>query len=439
MRRMRAVAVAVALALSTGVAVLPVSAQTGSQTEPILFQIISAPGDALYYDFAQSIRLSVEISGVPIAVLDVEQMGREAVRTLNVKPDGSMMVEAALEDFSQIASGHTEEILFSPVTLTLRPNGKIVDIDMTFPDAQLIKDSSFEMPDRPLAAGDSWTAPFEADEQGMHIRGTSTITLAGVESTSSGRVGHFRTRWEGTVTGGNFGTLPPGVQAHFTATARGSGETDWSVDRGRLLGDTSETTIEGALEMTSQDMTIHGTMMGTISLQVQALDSITVPAVPPDKLITAGKGIGAYTIGQSVAEVTSQLGPPTTISGGGKRPAMLVWTTGLHGYVDAIDPNNLLSLQIGDDPRFLTDKGIGFGSSRGAVLLAYGLTPTRGEGSGPDGARVNVLIYNDQGIAFALASTGPLFVSGGGRAPVNTVVWVTVFPPGGAAEIFPPP
>lgn len=439
MSRMRAVAVAVAFALSTGVAVLPVSAQTGSQTEPVLFQIISAPGEALYYDFALSIRLSMEIFGTPIAVLDVEQMGREAVRTLNVEPNGSMMVEAAFEDFSQTAGSHTQDVLFSPVTFTMRPNGKIVDIDMTFPDAQLIKDIGFVMPDRPLVAGDSWTTPFESDEQGMHIRGTSTITLAEVESTSSGRVGHFRTRSEGTVTGGNFAKLPPGVQARFTATAHGTGETDWSVDRGRLLGDTEETTVEGTLEMTSEGMTIHGTMTGTISVQVQALESITVPAVPPDKLITAGKGIGAYTIGQSVAEVTSELGSPTIIPGGGKRPAMLAWTTGLQGYVDAIDPKNLLSLQIGDDPRFRTDKGIGFGSTRGAVLLAYGLTPTRGEVSRPDGARVNVLIYNDQGIAFALASTGPLFVIGGGRAPANTVVGVTVFPPGGAAELFPPP
>lgn len=435
MSRMRAVAVAVAL--STGVAVLPVSAQTGSQ-EPILFKIMSAPGEALYYDFAQSIRLSMEISGIPIA-FGAEQTGREAVRTLNVEPDGSMMVEAALEDFSQTADSHTQDVLFSPVTFTMRPNGKIVDIDMTFPLAQMIKDTGFEMPDRPLVPGDSWATPFETDEQGMHIRGTSTITLAEIESTSSGRVGHFRTRSEGTVTGGNFGALPPGVQARFSATAHGTGETDWSVDRGRLLGDREETTVEGTLEMSSQGTTIHGTMTGTISVQVEALESIEIPAVPPDKLITAGKGIGAYTIGQSVAEVTNELGSPTIMSADGKRPTLLAWLTGLQGYIDAIDPNNLLSLQIGDDPRFRTDKGIGFGSSRGAVLVAYGLTPTRGEVSRPDGARVNVLVYNDQGIAFALASTGPLYVIGGGRAPANTVVGVTVFPPGGAAEIFPPP
>jgi hypothetical protein len=433
MNRMRAVAVV--LALSTGVAGLPVSAQTGSQTEPVLFHIITAPGEALYYDFAQSIRLSMEISGTPFAI-DVEQMGREAVRTLNVEPDGSIMVEAALEDFSQIASSHPQDVLFSPFIFMERPNGKIVDIDTTLPLAQLFKDTSFEMPDRPLVAGDSWTAPLEADEQGMHIRGTSTITLAAVESTGGGRVGHFRARSEGTVTGGNFGTLPPGVQASFTATAHGTEEADWSVDRGRLLGDTEETTVEGALEITSQGRVFHGTMTGTISFEAQALESVTVPAVPLDKLITAGKGIGAYTIGQPVAELTGELGHPTTIPREGKRPAMLVWITGLRGYIDTIDPNNVLSLQIGADPRYRTDKGIGFGSSRGAVLFAYGLAPTRVEMSGPDGARVNVLIYNDQGIAFALASTGPLFVVGGGSAPANTVAWVTVFPPGGAAEIF---
>ena len=426
------------LALSTVVSVLPASAQTSAPAEPVLFQILSTRGETLYYDVAQSVRLSIEISGSSFASA-VEQTGREAVRTLDVAPDGSLKVEVALEDFSQTVGGHTQDVLFSPVTFTEEPDGKIVDLDPAFPSADFFKDMSIELPRRPLAPGDSWTIPFDTVQEGLHIHGTSTITLAGVESTSDGRVGHFRTRLDGTVSSGGFGKLPPGVRMNFNAKASGGGTTDWSVDHGRLLGTLMDVDIDGGMDMSGGGQTLHGTLKGTVSLQAQAItpESVTVPAVPPDRLITAGKGIGAYTIGQPIAELESDLGAPTVTPGAGKRPTALVWVTGLEGYVDAIDPDHVLSFQIDDDLRFRTDKGIGCGSSRGAVLIAFGLSPA--EVRLPDSGETHryALIYNDQGIAFTIATSGPLFVYGGGRLPANTVVSVTVFPPGGAAEFFP--
>lgn len=436
MNRMRAVAIA--LALSTGVSVLPASAQTSAPVEPILFQFQSTRGETLYYDIAQSVRLTMEISGASYAS-GLEQVGREAIRTLDVAPDGSMKVEVALEDVSQTVGGRSQDILFSPVTLTQGPDGKIVDIDPAFPPAEIFKDASFELPRRPLAAGDSWSTPFDTEQEGLHIQGTSTITLAGVESTSDGRVGHFRTRLDGTVSGGNFGRLPPGVRINVNATARGAGTTDWSVEHGRLLETLMDVDIEGRMEVSGEGQSLHGTLKGTFSLQAQALapGSVTAPAVPPDRLITAGRGVGAYTIGQPLAELERDLGAPTVTPGAGKRPTALVWVTGLAGYVDAIDPDHVLSLQIDDDLRFRTDKGIGCGSSRGAVLIAYGLSPAEVQLTGSGDTRRYALIYDDQGIAFTIATTGPPFVLGGGRLPANTVVSVTVFPPGGAAEIFP--
>jgi hypothetical protein len=437
MSRMRAVAMA--LALFTGASILPASAQTGAPAGPVLFQILSTRGETLYYDVAESVRLSLEVSGASFAS-GVEQIGREAIRTLDVAPDGSMKVEVALEDFSQTVGGRTQNVLFSPVTFTERPDGEIVDLDPAFPSAEIFKDVSFELPRRPLAAGDSWSTPFDAEQEGMHIHGTTTITLMGVESTSDGRVGHFRTRMDGTVSGGSFGKLPPGVQINFNATARGAGATDWSVDLGRLLETLVDVDIEGRMDMSGGGQTLHGTLKGTVSLQAQALapGAITVPAVPADRLITAGKGIGTYTLGQPVAELESDLGAPTVTPGAGKRPTTLAWVTGLAGYVDAIEPGRVLSLQIDDDLRFRTDKGIGCGSSRGAVLIAYGLSPAEVQLLPDSGDTPRyALIYDDLGIAFTIATKGPLFIIGGARLPANTVMSVTVFPPGGAAEIFP--
>jgi hypothetical protein len=213
------------------------------------------------------------------------------------------------------------------------------------------------------------------------------------------------------------------------------------VDRGRLLGITQEVIVEGALEVTGQGQVVRGTMRETISTQVQALapESITVPAVSPDMLITAGKGIGTYTIDQSGADLTSQLGSPTSITGDGNRPTVLTWPNGLRGHVGATEQNRLLSLQISNDRRFRADRGIGFGSSRRAVLTAYGLTPTRVKLSGPGGTDVYVLVYNDEGIAFAIASMGPPVELSAERPPANTVAGVTVFPPGDAGKISPLP
>ena len=93
------------------------------------------------------------------------------------------------------------------------------------------------------------------------------------------------------------------------------------------------------------------------------------------------------------------------------------------------------------DRRFRTDKGLGFGSSLGAVLFAHGTSPTRlnmkfGSGSSDT---VLVLIYNAEGIAYAITAEGQPSRAARSRAPLGAVRWILVFPPGGAEKIFPLP
>ncbi len=52
---------------------------------------------------------------------------------------------------------------------------------------------------------------------------------------------------------------------------------------------------------------------------------------------------------------------------------------------------------------------------------------------------VRVLIYNEQGIAFAITSDQAHADRGPNHAPIGAVDWTTVFPPGGAGKIYPLP
>ena len=102
-----------------------------------------------------------------------------------------------------------------------------------------------------------------------------------------------------------------------------------------------------------------------------------------------------------------------------------------------VDDNKVLGLET-NDTHYQTSKGLRVGSSQGAVLLAYGTAPRRVEMSIPGRGAIRVLVYNDQGIAFAITSElqeRQTFT----RIPVGLVNWLTVFPPGEGAKIFPLP
>jgi hypothetical protein len=200
-------------------------------------------------------------------------------------------------------------------------------------------------------------------------------------------------------------------------------------------------TIEIQVEVTGPRETTRVATTARIAERREALaaERVTVPAVSPDRLIAPGKGIGPFTLDLPVAELTSRLGAPRSRDPDvGFRAPSLGWPNGLAGFVDPADQTKLVGLEIADRS-YRTDKGIGFGSSQGAVLLAYGMPPARVEMTIPNLGGARLLIYNEQGVAFAITSDESHAERGPEHAPIGAVDWITVFPPGGAARIFPLP
>jgi hypothetical protein len=52
---------------------------------------------------------------------------------------------------------------------------------------------------------------------------------------------------------------------------------------------------------------------------------------------------------------------------------------------------------------------------------------------------MRILVYNDLGVAFGVVSEAALAARAIGPIPAGLVRWVTVFPPGAAARIYPMP
>ena len=268
-----------------------------------------------------------------------------------------------------------------------------------------------------------------------------TYTLAGVERAAEGRVARITYAVEGQISGADIGPLPPGAQSRAAGTIRGTGEIFWAVERGRLLRLTDETTFEAQVEVSAQGQTIR------VALALQskgqrvplAGERVTVPAVAAEFLIAPGKGIGPFALDQSVADRTGRLGNPSNqVPTPGLRAPVVFWTNGLGALVDTADGNRLVGLEIADR-RYRTDKGIAFGSSQGAVLMAYGMSPARQEITMPNLGGARILIYNDLGIAFAITSDKQHAQAGSGHAPVGAVDWITIFPPVQVSRIYPLP
>src|SRR3972149_2057541 len=180
--------------------------------------------------------------------------------------------------------------------------------------------------------------------------------------------------------------------------------------------------------------------LGTIPKRTSPLGfpaaRVTVPAVAAEFLIAPGRGIGPFALDQSVADLTGRLGNATNRDPTpGLRAPVVFWTSGLGALVDPADGNRLVGLEIADR-RYRTDKGIAFGFSQGAVLMAYGMSPARQEITMPNLGGARIMIYNDLGIAFAITSDKQHAEAGPGHAPVGAVDWITIFPPGQASRIY---
>ena len=426
-RAMRVAVVMVALTAALWAA--PAAGQ-----ETVEFQLRLARGEVVHATFTASAEIAFQVADQrQTASFTVE--AREVTRVLAVDPDGTITVEVVFEDFRISEGGRTEEAIDAPITLKVRPDGRVVERQTGDYSEE---DFPFGFPGRAARIGERWTRQTRLEEGGITGQGTVTYTLAGLERAAEGRVARITYAVEGQVSGADIGPLPPGAQSSATGTVRGTGELFWAVERGRLLRFTDETTFEAQVEVSAQGQTIR------VALALQskaqrvplAAERVTVPAVAAEFLIAPGKGIGPFALDQSVADLTGRLGNPSNQAPTpGLRAPVVFWTNGLGGLVDPADGNRLVGLEIADR-RYRTDKGIAFGFSQGAVLMAYGMSPARQEITMPNLGGARILIYNDLGIAFAITSDKQHAEAGPGHAPVGAVDWITIFPPGQASRIY---
>ena len=426
----RAMRVAVVLvALTAALWTAPAAGQ-----ETIEFQLRLARGEVVHAMFTTSAEIAFQVADQrQTASFTVE--AREVTRVLAVDPDGTITVEVVFEDFRVSEGGRTEEAIDAPITLKVRPDGRVVERQTGDYSED---DFPFGFPGRAARIGERWIRQTRIEEGGITGQGTVTYTLAGVERAAEGRVARITYAVDGQVSGADIGPLPPDAQSRATGTIRGTGELFWAVERGRLLRLTDETMFEAQVEVSAQGQTIR------VALALQskaqrvplAAERVTVPAVAAEFLIAPGKGIGPFALDQSVADLTGRLGNPNNQAPTpGLRAPVVFWTNGLGGLVDPADGNRLVGLESADR-RYRTDKGIAFGFSQGAVLMAYGMSPARQEITMPNLGGARILIYNDLGIAFAITSDKPHAQAGPGHAPVGAVDWITIFPPGQAGRIY---
>jgi len=408
------------------------------QADTVDLQVKLARGDTIYYTSTANVQMNLAMG--PLQQQKVTQgQARLAVRVLDVDAEGTMLVEAVSEDLRMISEGQTSESIDKPMLIKVRPDGKVVErlIEGTYVD-----DFPIALPGRPVRVGESWTRQMTFNEAGIVGTGTITVTLTGIDQEAGGRVARLEAQLDGTVTATPdlTGTLPPGVQAEIGGTLRGTSKASFAVERGRLLGGTTNLVVDVQMTMTGQGQTISGSVKVTMMTEDRPLaaEDVKVPAIAPSMVIGPGKSIGPVSLDLPVAEVTSRLGEPTTNRAFNHRSTVLIWPNQLGGHIEDADPTKLVGLQT-SDRTYRTEKGIGFGSSQGAVLFAYGITPARLEMSDPDIGGVRMLIYDEQGIAFAITSDKTHAARGPNHAPVGAVDWITVFPPGGAAKIYPMP
>lgn len=404
----------------------------GAQSETVDLLLRLRSGEVVYYNVTASTQTSIELAPVRQSA-EAQVQAREAHRVLNVDATGVALVEAVLEDLRVTVDGKVEEQIDEPWMLRVQPNGKVVDARPGLPE-----DFPVALPGRPVAVNDSWSRDLPIEEAGVTGRGTATFTLASIEQTAGGRIARIQHRTDGTVTGGSGVPLPPGSQGRAGGTVRGSGELEWAVDQGRMLRASNEVTIDVQAEVTGEGQTAQVRIVVRIRTTHSPLpaSSVSAPTVPAELLISPGRGIGDITFELALAEVNARLGASTARDTGDLYSASSVrWPNRRAGFVDPSDPNKLIGLETADR-RHRTERGLGFGSSEGAVLLAHGMSPARVEMMIPNLGGAKLLIYDDQGIAYAITSDESHARAGPEHAPVGAVDWVIVFPPGNAARIF---
>lgn len=215
--------------------------------DAVSLRLALAQGEILSYAFAQTLRVSLE-AGSERRTMDARAEGREVHRVIEAATDGSMRIEIAYEDLTLTSNGTTTHPTWPSVQVRVQTDGTVVSETVCG-----CGEASYPivLPPDPVAIGASWTKPFEGDEAGATVRGTTTFTLVAIEQTADGRVARIRTAAEGTISGADLGPMPSGTQAGpAQGRVTSDGEAFWSVDRGRLLSMTTRADVTLRQEMT---------------------------------------------------------------------------------------------------------------------------------------------------------------------------------------------
>jgi hypothetical protein len=406
-----------------------------AQTDVIEFKLAFTKGGVSYLASTLSVEGNVLLLGNNIRIPPITSKSREVTRILDVESDGTFVVEIAVEDFQLELAGQTQQTLIEPTTLRVRADGKVVGLSDTevFP---------FAFPDRAVGVGATWAHRSRMFvETGQQIDATITYRLAAIETGADGRLVRISTELAGTASGGSSVPLPAGIRmTPPKGTVRGMGEIVWAVDRSRVVqrSDTLVVQMESDITAEGQTAKITTTMRLVERGEAMSAEAAKRPVPSADQLIAPGRSIGPYAVDAAVADVTAQLGqhdapkelPPL-------KAQRITWPNGLAGYLDPADQSKVVGLSTAVE-QFATDKGIGFGSSEGAVLLAYG-SPTAKIDVPLQVGSVRVLVYNEVGVAFAITADKAHAAAGGRHAPMGAVDWIDIFSPGGGAKIYPLP
>ncbi len=423
------------LVVCFGLIALPVVAQ-----DAVDLQLRLERGEVLYFAATSSFQTSMRFPGVSPITSAVQAEGRHAMRVLDVDQDGTMLVEATVEDLRVTTEGRTQESIDEPALYRIRRDGQIVEWK-TKPAALALFEGTESFPNilpgHTVKVGDSWSSPFAVQTAMVNVEGTSTFTLAGIEAGSQGRIARVRVQQEGTAQPHQLPPMPSGFQVQIQGMLGSTGEMEWLIERGRLLQSHEEGTVELRMRMSGNGQTVDGalTLQYTTRISGIAPESVVPPSIPADRLITPGKTVGDVSLELPVSELRAKLGGPgETVAPDTFKVARVAWGRLIAAYIDPADQDRVLGLDVGDK-QYRTDKGIGFGASRGAVLFAYGMSPLMLDLTVPVGG-VQVLIYNDLGVAFVLTSDAQHASARGTHAPIGAVDWITIFRPGDAGKIF---
>src|SRR3970040_1398369 len=94
--------------------------------ETVEFQLRLGRGEGVHATFTASAEIAFQVADQrQTASFTVE--AREVTRVLAVDPDGTITVEVVFEDFRVSEGGRTEETIDAPITLKVRPDGRVVE------------------------------------------------------------------------------------------------------------------------------------------------------------------------------------------------------------------------------------------------------------------------------------------------------------------------